>query len=470
MWNFLGFGIFWDRIFWGMFGNGFWVAQSCRRWAAGHWNFLGCGIFGNVWECFSGSELSAAGSRAVDAELEAALRGVGRMKSLLENSGKQRRELLGELERTRSEKEEALRVARQKEQELELRGERCGPEARELWERCKPCLRQRCLRLYARTCHSGAGMLGRQLEEFLNNSSPVSVWSEGERLESLLERDQRQERQLEELEERFGILEDGMDEIFRESSQVQGWLHPFFQAPFGGFREEPAERRRFRRFSGELFPLFRQPPHGFQELFQPLFQFSQRMLENARGNWDDPSGIFGTESRNFSNDRMVCREIRRNSAGCLRMRDECEECREILALDCGQEDPSQQELRQQLEDAVRVAERFTRRYDSLLREFQQEMLNTSGLLERLNRQFGWVSRLANHSMGSDGFLQVTTVLSKAPNPEDPSAPPDTQVTVQLFDSEPLELSVPGEIPWDDPRFMETVAEQALQRFKENAVE
>lgn len=29
---------------------------------------------------------------------------------------------------------------------------------------------------------------------------------------------------------------------------------------------------------------------------------------------------------------MVCREIRRNSAGCLRMRDECEKCREILSV------------------------------------------------------------------------------------------------------------------------------------------
>lgn len=61
------------------------------------------------------------------------------------------------------------------------------------------------------------------------------------------------------------------------------------------------------------------------------------------------------------------------------------------------------------------------------------------------------------------------VLSKAPNPEDPSAVPDTQVTVQIFDSEPLELTVPGEIPWSDPKFMDIVAEQALQHFKENAV-
>lgn len=43
-------------------------------------------------------------------------------------------------------------------------------------------------------------------------------------------------------------------------------------------------------------------------------------------------GVLSVESRNFSDDRMVCREIRRNSAGCLRMRDECEKCRDILAV------------------------------------------------------------------------------------------------------------------------------------------
>ncbi|XP_059699142.1 clusterin isoform X2 [Haemorhous mexicanus] len=422
-------------------------------------------------------ELSAAGSRVVDAELERALQGVRSMEALLERSDRGHRDLLRSLEQAQRGKEEAVQLARQKEQELSARGERCNASVQALWESCKPCLRQRCLRFYSRTCRSGAGLVGRQLEEFLNHSSPISIWVDGERLDSLLERDERQERQLQELEERFGLLEDGVQDIFRDSSRVQSRLHPFFQAPFGGFREAlgpPVQRlrlpRRFRRFSGDFFPLFPHRHGGFQQLFQPLFQITQRMLEDAQGSWENPSGEFGTESRNFSNDRMVCREIRRNSAGCLRMRDECEQCREILALDCGQEDPSQQELREQLEDAVRVAERFTRRYDSLLREFQEEMLNTSGLLDQLNRQFGWVSRLANHSMGSDGFLQVTTVLSKAPNPEDPSAAPDTQVTVQLFDSEPLALTVPGDVPWDDPRFMEIVAQQALQHFKENAIE
>ncbi|XP_010185181.1 PREDICTED: clusterin-like, partial [Mesitornis unicolor] len=166
-----------------------------------------------------------------------------------------------------------------------------------------------------------------------------SIWVNGERLDSLLERDERQERQLEDLEERFGLLEDGVDDIFQDSTQVYGRLHPFFAAPFGAFREAfrpPIQRVRLvppgRRFSRDLHPFFQHPHHGFHHLFTPLFEMTQRMLEDAQGGWERPLGGFAPESRNFSDERMVCREIRRNSAGCLRMRDECEKCREILAV------------------------------------------------------------------------------------------------------------------------------------------
>uniref|UniRef100_A0A8C0G2N1 Clusterin n=1 Tax=Bubo bubo TaxID=30461 RepID=A0A8C0G2N1_BUBBB len=249
-----------------------------------------------------------------------------------------------------------------------------------LWEECKPCLKQTCMRFYSRTCHSGSGLVGRQLEEFLNHSSPFSIWVNGERFDSLLERDQRQEQQLEDLEEGFGLLEDGVDDIFRDSTQVSGRMYPFFRAPFGGFREAfrpPVQHVRLPPRSGrvarELHPFFQHPHQSFHRLFQPLFEMMQRMLEEPQGQF--PNGGW-QEALYF---RMVCREIRRNSAGCLRMRDECEKCREILSL----------------EDALRLAERFTRRYDTLLHAFQAEMLNTTSLLEQLNRQFGWVSRLLN---------------------------------------------------------------------------
>uniref|UniRef100_A0A8C8AY21 Clusterin n=1 Tax=Otus sunia TaxID=257818 RepID=A0A8C8AY21_9STRI len=356
-----------------------------------------------------------------------------------------------------------VQLAREKEQELAASQDVCNETMLALWEECKPCLKQTCMRFYSRTCHSGSGLVGRQLEEFLNHSSPFSIWMNGGRFDLLLERDQRQEQQLEDLEEGFGLLEDGVDDIFQDSTQVSGRMYPFFRAPFGGFREAfrpPVQHVRLPPRSGrvarELHPFFQHPHHGFHRLFQPLFEMMQRMLEEPQGGWDD--------------ERMVCREIRRNSAGCLRMRDECEKCREILSVDCWQTDPAQSQLREQLEDALRLAERFTRRYDTLLHAFQAKMLNTTSLLEQLNRQFGWVSRLANVTQGTDGFLQVTTVRPGSTLARlEGSTPPDTQVTVQLFDSEPLSLTVPGDIPWDDPRFMEIVANQALQHYKQNVM-
>ncbi|NXI64029.1 CLUS protein, partial [Anseranas semipalmata] len=425
-------------------------------------------------------EMSAAGSKYIDTEVENAINGVKQMKTLMDKTSKEHQAILHTLEETKRRKEEAVQLAREKEKQLVEKQEVCNETMLTLWEECKPCLKHTCMRVYSKICHSGSGLVGRQLEEFLNRSSPFSIWVNGERVDSLLERDERQERQFEDLEERFGMLEDGVDDIFQDSTRVYGRMYPFFRVPFGSFREAfrpPVHRVRFpshgERLSRELHPFFQHPHHGFHRLFQPLFEMTQRMLdgvpgswEHPLGSWEHPLGGFAPESRNFSNERMVCREIRRNSAGCLRMRDECEKCREILAVDCSQTDPAQSQLREQFEDALRLAERFTRRYDDLLRAFQAEMLNTSSLLDQLNRQFGWVSRLANLTQGTDGFLQVTTVFSKAPNLEDPSAPPDTQVTVQLFDSEPLSLTVPGDIPWEDPRFMEIVAEQALRHYKQ----
>ncbi|NXG59831.1 CLUS protein, partial [Hemiprocne comata] len=423
-------------------------------------------------------EMSAAGSKYIDTEVENAINGVKQMKTLMDKTSKDHQAILQTLEETKRRKEEAVQLVREKEQELAEQQEVCNETMLALWEQCKPCLKRSCIRFYSRTCRSGSGLVGRQLEEFLNHSSPFSIWVNGERIDSLLEQDQRQQRQFEDLEEHYGLLEDEVDDIFQDSTQVYGHLHPFFRAPFGGFREAfrpPVQHVRIptrsERFSRELHPFFQHPYHGFHHLFQPLFEMTRRMLEESQGGWDHPLGGFASGkapgSLQAGDDRMVCREIRRNSAGCLRLRDECEKCREILSVDCRQTDPAQTQLREQLEDALRLAERFSRRYDDLLRAFQAEMLNTTSLLDQLNRQFGWVSRLVNLTQGStDGFLQVTTVLSKAPNLEDPSAPPDTQVTVQLFDSEPLSLTVPGDISWEDPQFMEMVAEQALQHYKQ----
>lgn len=55
------------------------------------------------------------------------------------------------------------------------------------------------------------------------------------------------------------------------------------------------------------------------------------------------------------------------------------------------------------------------------------------------------------------------------DPAGQEQPGETSVSVQLFDSPPMNLTVPGDIPWTEPKFSEVVAQAALDRYKENSV-
>ncbi|XP_036607635.1 clusterin [Trichosurus vulpecula] len=425
-------------------------------------------------------DLSAQGSKYIGNEFENALNGVKQMKSLMDKTGKDRRMLLDNLEETKKQKEEAIREAKNLEKQMVEKPEVCNDTMLALWEECKPCLKQTCMKFYTKVCRSGSGLVGRQLEEFLNQSSPFSIWINGDRMDTLLKDDQEQKRRLMNLEENYSLVQHNIDELFQGSLLFPENPHPFLLSPFRGvFDDSP--RPPFRpwflqkqRVVRDIPPFFSQHPVGFQHLFQPLFEMSQRLIESAHRamerekHWNLSAYH---SSDNGTNDRMVCREIRRNSAGCLKMKDQCEKCREILSVDCSDTDPNQSQLREKYEDALRIVEKFDREYEDLLQMYQLKMLNTSSLLDQLNQQFGWVSRLANLTQSKNGdYLQVSTVYSRSSNPEDPSKPSDTEVVVQLFDSEPITLTVPAEISWDDPKFMEIVADEALKQYKKKNLE
>uniref|UniRef100_A0A0B8RZ93 Clusterin n=1 Tax=Philothamnus irregularis TaxID=1899461 RepID=A0A0B8RZ93_9SAUR len=430
-------------------------------------------------------KMSEKGSRYIDGELENAVNGVRQMKLLMEQTSNDHQEILTSLEDTKKKKEEAILLAKDMEKQLNEQ-EVCNDTMLALWEECKPCLKQTCMKFYTRTCHSGAGLVGRQLEEFLNHSSPFSIWVNGERIDSLMDVDEEQGRRLDDLEERYGLVEDGVDDLFQESSQAFGQLSSFFQWPFSGFQDGfhsiriPFTHSRVARNTRPFSPFFSnyRPHQGFYQIFQPFYEMSQHFFEGAQNamDWDHPGlgGIPGfsfgqipTATPGRNDNRMVCREIRRNSAGCLKMKEKCDKCQAILAVDCSQTDPDQRKMKERFEDALRLAERFTQRYDEILKAFQEEMLNTTAILDQLNRQFGWVSQLANRTR-NDKLLKV--IMVKSSSPEDTSQTPDTEVTVQVFDSEPFSLTVPGSVPLDDDTFMDIVARDALRDFKDNKVE
>ncbi|TRY88940.1 hypothetical protein DNTS_008510 [Danionella cerebrum] len=401
------------------------------------------------------SEMSQLGEKYLDGQIENAINGVKEMKT------------------------NALKTAQEMEERLSV----CNESMQTLWEECKPCLRKTCVKYYSRTCSSGSGLVGRQLEEVLNRTSPMSIWINGQSMDTLLDQDQQQTRHFHDLEERYTEVADGVDNIFMDSMKVFDHMralhHPgFFQSPFrmpGLYIGQGGSSRAARVYRSPLEdPLF----HSFHSMFRPMMESARSMFDTfgppmgSDVDMDFPSedGKVNEDviiTKPFGNDKMTCREIRRNSAGCIKLKDECEKCKEIQHVDCSGKRPLEGPLKEELEKALARAETFTQKYNQLLKHFEEQMSNTSSVLDLFNKQFGWVSSLVNHTKNEDGFFQIQAVISKGSDNAERSA--DTKVSVKLFDGPDMSFMVPGDIPWSDPKFSEVVARDALERYKQNTI-
>ncbi|XP_007255478.3 clusterin [Astyanax mexicanus] len=445
------------------------------------WSVLGLSLLYISAECLlppSKEELqqiSENGEKYLDKEIENAINGVKEMKTVMEKSDQNHKKFLSSLEETKIQKEEALKAAQEMEEKLDEEQRVCNDSMQALWEECKPCLKNTCIKFYSRTCSSGSGLVGRQLEQVLNRTSPISIWINGQNIDTLEKEDQQQSQHFQDLEKRYGEVADGVDSIFMDSMKVFDHMRSFHQPNIfvGPYRMPSIFSQPARVYRSP----FQDPEfHGFHNMFQPMMQMARNIFgsfEPYMGSDMDLTNEDGAVNEDvimtkpFGDDKMTCREIRRNSAGCIKLRGECEKCREIQHIDCSGKKPLEGPLKEELEQALARAERFTQEYNKILKHFEEEMFNTSKLLDMFNKQFGWVSSLANHTKSDDGIFQIQAIISKSS--EDSEKPADTKVSVRLFDEPEMSFTVPGDIPWNDPKFSEITAKEALERYKQNTV-
>jgi len=201
-----------------------------------------------------------------------------------------------------------------------------------LWEECKPCLKQTCMKFYARVCRSSSGLVGHQLEEFLNQSSPFYFWINGDRIDSLLENDRQQTHALDVMQDSFNRMSSIMDELFQDRFFAREPQDPYRYSPFSSFQRRPFFFNPKSRFARNIMPFPGYQPLNFHNMFQPFFdmihQAQQAMDVNLHRIPHFPMDF--TEEEN--QDGAVCKEIRHNSTGCLKMKDQCEKCQEILSM------------------------------------------------------------------------------------------------------------------------------------------
>ncbi|XP_030201467.1 clusterin [Gadus morhua] len=437
------------------------------------------------------SQMSQLGEKYLDKQIENAINGVKEMKSIMDKSSDEHKTFLNSLEETKLKKEEALRTAQEMETKLEQEEEVCNETMRALWEECKPCLKNTCVKYYSRTCSSGAGMVGRQLDRVLNRTSPFSIWINGENVETLEKESERQNQRFHSLEDKYSEVEDGVDGIFSDSMKVFDHMRsldpPLFPFRMPSLWGQKQHRSQPEALAGEIrvarSPLQEPSFHGFQSMFFPMMESARDLFSHmgpmvdGDGDMEAPTSEDGSVNEDvvitkpFGTGQMTCREIRRNSAGCIKLREECQKCKDIKNLDCSGRKPLEGPLKAELEEALAAAERLTQLYSALLRSFEERMYNTSAVLDFLNQQFSWVSSLANSTDTKNPIFQVQAVISKERQEKggEENEPSQTEVSVHLFDAPPMTLQVPGDIPWSEPKFTEVVAQKALDRYKEGSV-
>lgn len=440
------------------------------------WSVLGLFLFYLSTECLLPpskeelNQMSQVGEKYLDRQIDNAISGVKEMKTVMERSEEEHKRMLSEMEKTQKQKENALKTAQEMKEKLSEEQSVCNETMEALWEECKPCLRKTCVKFYSRTCRSGSGLVGRQLEEILNRTSPISIFINGQSIETLLSEDQQQTRHFQDLEESYTEVSDGVENIFMDSLKVfdhmqmfhhPGFLPSRFQFPsmFGGQEGSSHAGRIYRS------PMHDSLFHSLRSLFSPMERSKSMFEKNEERNFTSEG--WKLNEKVTTDDKMTCREIRRNSFGCVKLKDECEKCQKIQHIDCSGKRPLEGPLKEELERALGKAEEFTQEFNNLLNIFQEQMFNTSSVLELFNKQFGWVSSLANHTQNEDGFFQIQAVMSKGSDTAE--NPADTRVSVKLFDGPDMIYTVPGDIPWSDPKFSEVVAQEALDRYKQNAV-
>uniref|UniRef100_A0A8C7G8K4 Clusterin n=1 Tax=Oncorhynchus kisutch TaxID=8019 RepID=A0A8C7G8K4_ONCKI len=425
------------------------------------------------------SQISLLGMKYLDKQIENAISGVKEMKTVMERSGEDHEKFLSALEKTTQQKEDALKAAQEMETKLSDEQEVCNGTMQSLWEECKPCLKN--------TWECSTKAHDQCLEEVLNRTSPFSIWINGENMDVLEREDQEQSWRFQNLEERYSNVADGVDSIFTDSMRVFDHMRslnpPMFPSPY----RMPSiwgqgERANERAKAGEVHSRVVRSPlkdpdfHGFHNMFAPMMDMAWNIF-GSMGPFMDADANFDinpSEEGSVNEDvvvtkpsGMTCREIRRNSAGCIKLRGECEKCVAIQDIDCSGKKPLTGPLKEELEQALAMAEKFTQEYNKQLRRFEEKMSNTSSLLDLFSKQFGWVSALANNTDTKDGIFKIETVMSK--DTEDPEKPGDTNVSVQLFNTPAMTFSVPGDITWNDPKFSEVVAQEALDRYKQRTV-
>uniref|UniRef100_A0A3Q1HC87 Clusterin n=1 Tax=Anabas testudineus TaxID=64144 RepID=A0A3Q1HC87_ANATE len=389
----------------------------------------------------------------VDMEIKQALLGVKQMKGMMGRKEEKHKHLM-----------DALRYSRDKTKlvkETQLKLDEAEQQCRDLTEasftECRPCLEDTCKAFYTSMCRRGFASFS--FKPFYNqnkgNSESLNQQDEGKADLEVLQA----EASFSQLQSNISLLYNQSLILVKKMQQVFG--HSFLVA----FTAELQPSSLSAVQDGSNADLLRTVDH----ILDSVSDFGKNVLEELSSTVADvfeeiqeaedyfqQSNMGSLSALGQSQDKYVCRRLRRQASECWQLQDLCETCKDYLLKEC----PSVQQLHSEMEEMYMLLNASRQQYDDRLQLVQRHTADTQGWLNSMDDKYGWVSQLSSNTVNPLNIFNVIRHQMKEIRPK-----PDSSVVVTVLNAAPLTVLVPADLDVNDPAFIQYAAREALTIHK-----
>uniref|UniRef100_A0A8D2DT72 Clusterin n=1 Tax=Sciurus vulgaris TaxID=55149 RepID=A0A8D2DT72_SCIVU len=402
---------------------------------------------------------SEAGEIDVDVEVKKALIGIKQMKITMERREEEHTKLMKTLKKCKEEKQEAVKLMNEVQEHLEEEERICQASLADSWDECRACLERNCMRFYT-TCQPGWSSVKNTIEQFFRKIYQFLFPLRDDGEDSHLPRSERhmqEDAQVAQMEDAFVQLTATVESLFNRSFYVFKQMQQEFDQAFQSYFM--SETNLMEPY---LFPVLSKEPTKKADLgqswdiphfFQLFCNLSLSIYESVREtitdtlsaieNWpkyDEDSHQGGLISKTLpEQDKGLCGELSQNFSGCFEFHERCQKCQDYLSEDC----PDVPELHIELDEALRLVNVSNQQYNQIVQMTQYHLEDTMYQMEKMSEQFGWVSELANQSLGTENIFNSIKAVPRV-HEGNSSKQDDTMVYSSILPSSNFTLGIPLE--------------------------
>ncbi|XP_066209365.1 clusterin-like protein 1 isoform X2 [Saccopteryx leptura] len=422
-----------------------------------------------------------AGEIDVDEEVKKALIGMKKMKIMMERREEEHTSLMKTLKKCREEKQEALKLMNEVQEHLEEEERLCQESLTDSWDECKSCLENDCMRYYT-TCQPSWSSVKNMIEQYFWKIYQFlfPFHEDNKKALPVSEKVMEEDAQMNKIEHMFSQLTVDVRFLFNKSlnvfKQMQEGFDQAFQSYFMSdtdFTEPHFFLASFKNRTKKAdlvqswdIPSFFQLFCNFslsiyQSVSTTVTEMLTAMEDLPKQHKDaDPGGL--SSKTTPVQDRGLCGELDQNLSECFQFHARCQKCQDYLWEDC----PDIPELHTKVDEALKLVNISSQQYMQILQVTQHHLEDTTYLMEKIREEFGWVTELANQTLGTENIFNSIKIFAGV-HQRNVSKQDEQMANLTILPSPNGTLKIPLEESAGNSNFISYMLKKAVQLFKEH---